>query len=150
MGDNILLFEFEDSLDLEHVLEFEPWPYDKNLVVSQRTSDAEEALLLDYSRSSFWIQIHNAPEHLLIQETNELVGKTLGMVQQVADPKDEGAGGEFLRVKVNLDISRPLPRCCKLWAEQKLVGWVGIKYEQLPNFCYWCDRVSHGERGCEM
>lgn len=68
MGDNILLFEFEDSLDLEHVLEFEPWSYDKNLVVSQRTSDAEEAPLLDYSRSLFWIQIHNVPKHLLTQQ----------------------------------------------------------------------------------
>lgn len=68
MGDNILLFEFEDSLDLEHVLEFEPWSYDKNLVVSQRTLDAEEALLLDYSHSLFWIQIHNVPKHLLTQQ----------------------------------------------------------------------------------
>lgn len=33
---NILLFEFEDNLDLERVLEFEPWSYDKSLVVFQR------------------------------------------------------------------------------------------------------------------
>ena len=33
MGDNILLFEFEDCLDLERVLELEPWLYDKHLVV---------------------------------------------------------------------------------------------------------------------
>ena len=31
--DNILLFEFEDILDLERVIEFEPWSYDRNLVV---------------------------------------------------------------------------------------------------------------------
>ena len=35
MGDNILLFEFEDYLDLERVLELEPWSYDKHLVVLQ-------------------------------------------------------------------------------------------------------------------
>ena len=34
--------------------------------------------------------------------------------------------------------------------EGKLVGWVGIKYERLPNFCYWCGKVIHGDRDCEM
>lgn len=33
VGENILLFEFEDNLDLERVLEFEPWSYDKSLVI---------------------------------------------------------------------------------------------------------------------
>ena len=30
------------------------------------------------------------------------------------------------------------------------MGWVGLKYERLPNFCYWCGQVNHGERECEM
>ena len=33
IGGNILLFEFDDVLDLERVLELEPWTYDKILVV---------------------------------------------------------------------------------------------------------------------
>ena len=33
VGDNILLFEFEDNLDLERVSEFETWSYDKSLVI---------------------------------------------------------------------------------------------------------------------
>ena len=49
VGDNILLFEFEDCLDLEQVLEFEPWSYDKSLVLFQRALDAESAFSLDYS-----------------------------------------------------------------------------------------------------
>uniref|UniRef100_A0A7N2MXZ0 DUF4283 domain-containing protein n=1 Tax=Quercus lobata TaxID=97700 RepID=A0A7N2MXZ0_QUELO len=111
VGENILLFEFEDCLDLERVLEFEPWSYDKSLVVFQRALDAESALTLDYTRCSFWIQIHNVPDYLLSQEIVESVGKTLGKVLQVADPEDDGVSGEFLRVRISLDILRPLPRC---------------------------------------
>lgn len=35
IGENIMLFGFEDLLDLEWVLEFEPSSYDKNLVAFQ-------------------------------------------------------------------------------------------------------------------
>ena len=76
--DNILLFEFEDILDLERVLEYEPWSYDRKLVVFQRTIDAELALLLDYSFTTFWMQIHNIPPNLVTQETEELIGNRLG------------------------------------------------------------------------
>ena len=68
----------------------------------------------------------------------------------MADPEDDGTGGEFLRVRLKLDIHRPLPRCCKLWNADKLVGWVGLKFERLPNFCYWCGRVGLGDRECEV
>ena len=105
MGDNILLFEFEDCLDMERVLELEPWSYYKHLVVFQKTLVAEAAPSLDYSHSAFWIQIHNIPAHLITTETGDSVGRTLGRVLQVADPEDDGAGGEYLRVRISLDIS---------------------------------------------
>ena len=98
VGDNIPLFEFEDILDLEQVLEFEPWSYDKHLVVFQKAIDAESAPLLDYSFTTFWMQIHNIPPDLVTQETDESIGSTLGTVVQVANPEDDGMGGEFLRV----------------------------------------------------
>lgn len=46
VGGNILLFEFEDNLDVERVLEFEPWSYDKHLVVFECVVDVESAPLL--------------------------------------------------------------------------------------------------------
>ena len=80
----------------------------------------------------------------------ELIGKSISRVVQVADPENDGVGSEFLRVRINIDISKPLLRCSKLHSEGKQVGWVGLKYERLRNFCYWCGRVTHGERDCEV
>ena len=42
------------------------------------------------------------------------MGKTIEKVLEIADPKDDGAGNEFLRVRVSIDISKPLLRCRKL------------------------------------
>ena len=49
-----------------------------------------------------------------------------------------------------MDISKPLPRCLKLRLDGKQIGLVGLKYERLPNFYYWCGHVTNGERDCEV
>lgn len=28
--------------------------------------------------------------------------------------------------------------------------WVGFKYERLLNLCYWCSRLTHNDKDCEM
>lgn len=70
----------------------------------------------------------------MIQETGEAVGNTIGKIVQVADPKDDGQRCEFLQICVSLDITKPLPRCCKLWSEGEHIGWALLKFERLPNF----------------
>ena len=60
------------------------------------------------------MQIHNVLEKNLTLETGEVIGKTIGSVVQVANIQDDGSGGEFLRVRVVIDLSKPLSHCCKL------------------------------------
>ena len=62
IGGNILLFEFDDALDLKRVLELEPWTYDKSLVVFRRAVDVESAPLLPFDSVTFWVQLHNVPD----------------------------------------------------------------------------------------
>lgn len=129
IGENILLFEFEDNLDIEHVLEFEPWSCDKNLVIFQQAHNAKSTPFLEFSHATSQVQLHNMPEKSLTQEIGEAIGKSLGTVVQVTDLEDDGFGSEILQVWVTMDITRPLTRCSKLWADGKQIGWVGIKYE---------------------
>ena len=62
IGSNILQFEFDDALDLERVLELEPWTYNKSLVVFQC---AESTPLLPFDFVTFWVQLHNVPNQCL-------------------------------------------------------------------------------------
>ena len=150
LGYNILLFEFLDALDLARVLEFEPWTYDKNIVVFEQVNDVEEVPSLEFSRANFWVQLHNLPPTSLNQAIGEAIGNSIGKVIDVVDPEDDGEGREFLRVLISIDTTKPLSRCHKLWSEGKQLGWVGLKYEHLLNFCYWCGRLTHGEQECEL
>ena len=45
-------------------------------------------------------------------------------------------GRDFMRVRVIIDISKPLSRGQKITLDDDSVCWVSFKYERLPNFCY--------------
>ena len=79
----------------------------------------------------------------------EQIGSTLGMVEQAEDVDEGTHKRSFMRVRVELDIRAPL---CK--GRKVVMGdqdyWVSFKYEQLPNFCYWCGLLTHDEKECEL
>lgn len=49
-----------------------------------------------------------------------------------------------------MDISLPL--CCGrvVSMENGKKSWVTFKYESLPNICYWCGKMDHLDRDCEI
>ena len=46
-------------------------------------------------------------------------------------------GGNYMRVHVSIDITKPLSRK-KVEFENGEESWVSFEYEHLPNLCYWC------------
>lgn len=62
--------------------------------------------------------------------------------------------GECLRIKIRLDIYKPLMRGVTLdlgedGEEEKKV-WCPLSYEYLPNFCYTCGLIGHTDRSYEI
>ena len=96
------------------------------------------------------MQLHNIPNQCLTQATGEAVSNTIEALVQVANLEDDGEGGEFLQIQVVIDIKKPLPRCYNLWSEGEHVGWALLKFERLPNFCYWCKKVTHSESNYDV
>ena len=86
---------------------------------------------------------------MLDPETTIELGEIIGPISPSENLK-EMVGGDFLRVRVEVDVSRPLCRGCKVVLENDREFWVSFKYEKLPNFCYWCNMVSHNNKECEV
>lgn len=63
------------------------------------------------------------------------IGETIGPVSR---PKDieEMKGGNFTRVRVEVDITKPLCRGRKISWDQLGEGWAAFMYQRLPNICY--------------
>lgn len=98
---------------------------------------------------SFWIQIHKLPVHCMTTEVRDSIGSSIGSLLQTTETEEKGNKGSYLRVRVRVDISKPLSKVRKIWLENRVIGWAALKYEHLPNFCYRCGLVSHDNRDCE-
>jgi hypothetical protein len=149
VGDNMVLVEFEDRSDLERVLIGEPWSYDKYLIAFQRVGDGIAVEDLLFNRVDFWVQIHNLPILCMKKSVAEMLGRSIGEVIKTQVQDEDTGNGRCMRVRVKVDITKPLNRGRKIGLANGGEGWASFKYERLPNFCYWCGIPTHGERDCE-
>ena len=148
--ENKLVFEFENEMDLERVLESEPWTYDKHLILFQRIDNTTTISSLSFSKCSFWVQIHNLPIKSMTPELGLSIGSSIGKVVRVVDSDEKGSIGRSLRVRVSIDVNKPLSRGRKIWENGVVTGWASFRYERLPNFCYWCGSLMHEDRDCDF
>ena len=77
------------------------------------------------------------------------VGKSIGCISY-SEHKGDMIGGDFLRVRVEIDDSKPLCHGSKVLPNGDSEGWVSFKYEKMPNFCYWCGMVTHDDKECSI
>lgn len=68
----------------------------------------------------------------------------------VLKPRDtlEMKGGNFMRVRVAMDVTKPLCRGRVITWDQGREGWVLFMYNRLPKICYWCGYLSHDDKEC--
>ena len=149
VGDNLALIEFEDAADMERVLLGELWSYDKYLIAFHRLSNDIAVENLPFNRVDFWVQIHNLPVLSMKRKVAIAMGGYIGEVLPSPTQEEEGSNGKFMRVRVRMDITKPLCRGRKIGLGSGAEGWVSFQYERLPNFCYWCGVPTHGDRDCE-
>ena len=148
-GDHVLLFVFELEADAERVLVAEPWSFDKHVVLFQRYDYSIPTKNLRFMLMKFCVQIHGLPINMLNSETALELGKKIGNVSS-AEHLNEIIGGDFLQVRVEVDVTKPLCRGRRVALNDNDEVWVCFKYEKLANFCYWCGKVSHTEKKCDI
>nr|POE86803.1 hypothetical protein CFP56_38719 [Quercus suber] len=104
-----MLFTFEDELDAERVLLGAPWSFDKYLIALCRYETDQPIKEIQFDMAIFWVQVHDLPAQRMTIEAAEGICQSLGRVIHYSD-EDEADGGEFMRVRVEIDITKPLSR----------------------------------------
>ena len=148
IGEEQFLAEFGDGRDKKRIMDMSPWTYEKQLILLKEFEGEQIPKDIQLWQSPFWVQIHNLPLHCRTRETGWAIGSKLGEVVEVDVTKLGVQWGKYLRVRVQLDVTKKLIRGKKIVVEGGEQRWILFKYERLPNFCYRCGMLSHGLRDC--
>jgi hypothetical protein len=145
--DNLWLLEFANMADKRRVKEGRPWLFDRSILVLKEVDESVPPVQMDFSKALFWIQVHDMPLTCMNREVGNRIGQSIGMVEEI-DVTGDGVGwGRCLRIRVHIDITKPLERGRALVLNGKSV-WVSFRYEKLPQFCYSCGRIYHAGQPC--
>lgn len=147
LGSNLFLIEFESAQDKIRVLEGRPWVFEGNLFMIEDFDGHSSPSEFTFEKASFWVRMLNLPLACMGREVGIKLGGSLRQVEEV-DTDCNGIGwGEFLRVKIMIDLYKPLSRGRMLKFDGKTT-LIGFKYERLPTYCYHCGVICHGIEGC--
>ncbi|KAL0327087.1 UNVERIFIED_CONTAM: hypothetical protein Sangu_1786700 [Sesamum angustifolium] len=148
-GDRFLL-RFFHPLDRDRVLVRCPWAYDKHLLILAPVNPTDNPSLVDLNFCDFHVHIHGLPLGKMSKEVCSYIGNKLGRFKEADLDKEGMAWGSSVRIRVAIDVNKPLTRALKIrtiLGDEQLVTFT---YERLPNFCYYCGCLGHLSRQCEL
>jgi hypothetical protein len=147
LGDNLFLIDFEDLEDKERVLNGRPWVFEGSLFIVEDFDGLTPPSKFTFDKAAFWVRMIDLPLACMSLEIGKRIGASMGEVEHV-DTDGEGIGwGKYLRVKIRLDLHKPLQRGRKINVEGTST-WITFQYERLPKFCFQCGVICHGRTGC--
>ena len=149
VGDHLFLFIFELANDAERVLSNKPWSIDKHLVLFLCLEGSHFVQSMNFTMIKFWVQLHGLPVKRLDIPMAIQIGKTIRAVS-CHRREAEMIAGDFLRVRVEVDVSKPLCKGRQVVLDDDEEVWVSFSYEKLPNFCYWCGMACHDNKDCDI
>lgn len=149
MGNHMVLFIFRDEGDVEQILKGELWSFDKHLVALKRVQKNSNLNKILFETTSMWVQIHNLSIRVSPSIAKSIVSK-VGMVIECIHGKEVYEGSNFIRLRVEVNVTKPLCQGRMITFRSGQESWVSFKYERLSNICHWCGKLTHMDRDCPI
>nr|XP_020162872.1 uncharacterized protein LOC109748244 [Aegilops tauschii subsp. strangulata] len=166
IGVNQFLFTFHQESGKRKAVENGPWMFDKDLVVVEDYAPRKRPEDYAFNDIPIWVRVFNLSLGMMNEDSVEDIGNIIGRFVEADTGSDGSAIGRFLRLKVRMRIDKPIMRGLTLEeGEQKgkrnkdvtTVGngdeeeegdWCRFEYEYLPDFCFTCGVIGHGDKDC--
>uniref|UniRef100_A0A803LHG7 Zinc knuckle CX2CX4HX4C domain-containing protein n=1 Tax=Chenopodium quinoa TaxID=63459 RepID=A0A803LHG7_CHEQI len=149
IGKNMFMFQFHHWKNKYRVIEEQPWHFDRHALLLGDITDSIKPSDTQLHHLPMWIRVYNLPLKGRLNLSNvEKIGNKLGIFVKMDNAAQVGID-KSIRLRVLIDVRRPLVKLVKL----KMCGGVEenfeVKYEKPPIFCFFCGRIRHGVKDCE-
>ena len=139
LEDNLYTLQFSCLGDWERVMEDGPWAFRGDAVILAEYDGFTKPSTIKLDKLAIWAQIHDFPDGY-VSQIPALAAKTGDLVY--AEPASHDFEGNFFRVRVNIDVNKPLKNAVSLKIDDKRLLF-RVKYERLPDWCAVCGRLGH-------
>lgn len=146
LGEQRYAFIFYHILDVKKVLEGGPWSFEHNLLVFQQYSEGDDPLSVTLEESDIWIQVYDLPKGFTSENVLKSVGNYIGKFVKSDSNNFNSSWKPFLRIRVTIQVSKPLKRCMKIKMEGGNWSWINFKYERLSTYCFVCGILGHSDK----
>ncbi|XP_042948082.1 uncharacterized protein LOC122280957 [Carya illinoinensis] len=148
VGRNMYVMIFATHVDKQRIVEGRPWFFDGQLFVINPFDGISPIHDLKFHTAPLWVQFHNLPMFGMNREVGVRLGSSIGEVQEVDVDDDNVGWGSSLRVKILIDMKKPLARgsTCIL---NGVKVWSPVQHEKLPRFCFTCGQIIHENVECQ-
>ncbi|KAK9996925.1 hypothetical protein SO802_021611 [Lithocarpus litseifolius] len=144
LNKDTFMFIFNHEVDLHKVYVKRPWSIRGGHLVLKKWSPDITRQEVYFSTSDLWIQIHGLPTPWRTEDNLRKIGAKVGAITEVDITGDPGgAWKRFIRVKFEVNISKPLLPGIFRPRPNKSDLWIGLKYEKLAVLCYQCSIIGH-------
>ena len=144
----LFLFQFFHEIDIQRVIDSGPWTFDQHILIAKRLGESEQPQMVPLYHTSFWIQVYNLPIGFLSEKVLQNIGNYIGEFQASDENNLMGVWRNYMRIRVSLDVRKPLKRRMKLKKTRSEWIWIDFKYERLHVFCFICGLLGHTEKQC--
>lgn len=148
LKEGLFLFQFYHKEDMNWVVSNGPWTFDGALLVMSAIKTGEDPTRVPLVEVDFWVQIHDLPVGYMSEVVGKQLGNFFGQFLQYDTKNNSSIWREFMRLRIRIDVRRPLKRRKKICKKDNSEVMVNCKYEKLGDFCFVCGMLSHTERFC--
>ncbi|KAK1605456.1 hypothetical protein QYE76_029129 [Lolium multiflorum] len=148
-GKNLFLAEFETKVDMQRVLNGSPWVVSKNAILLKAFNPRVRPAETVFDRLLLWVRIYGLPFSLMNSERGGALAGMIDNVEKVEVDEKGRAWGEYLRVRIDVDITEPFMRWVAVDSPSMSAPlFYEVKYEKLPMYCFSCGLLGHSSLLC--
>ncbi|XP_012080009.1 uncharacterized protein LOC105640334 [Jatropha curcas] len=146
LGNNAFVFQFIHPMDLERVVKCGLWNFSQNLLLLKHLPIDVDTKQVEITKIDFWFQIHNMLIGYKSKRLGKEVGNCIGTFIEADSKNFTGIWREYMRIRVSLNIHKPLKRRMQIKKARGDWIWIIFKYERLSTFCFFYGMLGHSDR----
>jgi hypothetical protein len=147
-GENLFIFQLHCLGDWKKVVHQGPWTFRGCGVLIEDYDGLTDPENVVFNGMYVWAQIHGIPELYRKTVVVDDLARRIGKTKEVQMAPKLFYEGNYVRIRVMIDISKPLMRFVSLSVVGEGRKRLAVKYEKIPFFCKRCGLLGHDHEEC--